>query len=155
MNMKLFASEQKVMEVLWRKGDLHAGRIAEILNDEIGWNRNTTYTVIKKCIEKGAIERQEPKQKNKHQGLSEQPHFSHTFQMFCHHSREYSMSFCIHMLLILFAALYIVCRPEEVCSVLFCNLLINISQLFGDFYGFRREFLIKSFFPDPFSKKDW
>ena len=73
--------------------------------------------------------------------------------MFCHHSREYSMSFCIHMLLIFFATLYIVCRPEEVCSVLFCDLLINISQLFGDFYEFRRKFLIKSFFPDPFSRK--
>ena len=77
MNMKLFDSEQKVMDVLWREGDLHAGRIAEIPNDEIAWNRNTTYTVIKKCIEKGAIERQEPKQKNKHQGLSEQPPISH------------------------------------------------------------------------------
>lgn len=61
MNMKLFASEQKVMEVLWREGDLHAGRIAEIPNDEISWNCHTTYTVIKKCIEKGAIKRQEPK----------------------------------------------------------------------------------------------
>jgi hypothetical protein len=57
------------------------------------------------------------------------------------------------MLLIFFATLYIVCRPEEVCSVLFCDLLINISQLFGDFYEFRRKFLIKSFFPDPFSRK--
>ena len=61
MNVKLFDSEQKVMEVLWREGNLHAGQIAEILKEEIGWNRNTTYTVIKKCIEKGAIERQEPK----------------------------------------------------------------------------------------------
>lgn len=24
------------------------------------WNKNTTYTVIKKCIDKGAIERREP-----------------------------------------------------------------------------------------------
>lgn len=61
MNVKLFDSEQKVMEVLWREGNLHAGQIAEILKEEIGWNRNTTYTVIKKCIEKGTIERQEPK----------------------------------------------------------------------------------------------
>lgn len=26
----------------------------------VGWNKNTTYTVIKKCIDKGAIERREP-----------------------------------------------------------------------------------------------
>ena len=26
----------------------------------MGWNRNTTYTLIKRCIGKGAIERREP-----------------------------------------------------------------------------------------------
>ncbi len=55
--MKLYDSELKVMEVLWREGDLYAGMLAKILKKEIGWNRNTTYTVIKKCIDKGAIER--------------------------------------------------------------------------------------------------
>lgn len=61
MKTKLFDSELKVMEVLWREGNLTAGQISKILKDEIGWNRNTTYTVIKKCIEKGSIERLEPK----------------------------------------------------------------------------------------------
>lgn len=61
MSIKLFDSELKVMETLWREGELSAGQIAAILKDEIGWNRNTTYTVIKKCIEKGAIKRTEPK----------------------------------------------------------------------------------------------
>ncbi|MDF2608942.1 MAG: BlaI family transcriptional regulator [Lachnospiraceae bacterium] len=55
--MKLFDSELKVMNVLWREGDLRAGKIAKILKDEVNWNRNTSYTVIKKCVEKGAIER--------------------------------------------------------------------------------------------------
>lgn len=58
--MKLFDSELKVMEVLWKEGDLTAGQLARILNEQTGWNRNTTYTVIKKLIEKGAIERYEP-----------------------------------------------------------------------------------------------
>ena len=49
---KLFDSELKVMEVLWREGSMTAGNIAAILAEEIGWNRNTTYTVIKKCVEK-------------------------------------------------------------------------------------------------------
>lgn len=61
MSLKLFDSELKVMEVLWREGTLTAGQIAGILKEETGWNRNTTYTVIKKCIEKGAVERTEPK----------------------------------------------------------------------------------------------
>lgn len=60
MVIKLFDSEFKVMEVLWKEGDLSAGQLAKILKEEIGWNRNTTYTVIKKCIAKGAIERYEP-----------------------------------------------------------------------------------------------
>ncbi|MDO5345831.1 MAG: BlaI/MecI/CopY family transcriptional regulator [Lachnospiraceae bacterium] len=59
--MRLFDSELKVMEVLWREGDLPAGRIAAVLREETGWNRNTTYTVIKKCVEKGAIQRFDPK----------------------------------------------------------------------------------------------
>ena len=60
MRIKLYDSELNVMDVLWRLGDLPAGRIAQILKTETGWNRNTTYTVIKKCIEKGAVERTEP-----------------------------------------------------------------------------------------------
>ena len=58
--MKLFDSEMKVMEVLWREGDVTAKRISEILKEEIGWNKNTTYTVIKKCAAKRAIERIDP-----------------------------------------------------------------------------------------------
>ena len=60
MKIKLFDSELKVMEVLWKEGSLTAGQLAIILKEETGWNRNTTYTVIKKCIDKGAIERLEP-----------------------------------------------------------------------------------------------
>lgn len=60
MEVKLFDSELKVMESLWQEGDLTAGQLAKILKEETGWNRNTTYTVIKKLIDKGAIERYEP-----------------------------------------------------------------------------------------------
>lgn len=58
--MTFFDSELKVMEVLWTHGDLRAKAISDILKEEVGWNINTTYTVIKKCIKKGAIERLEP-----------------------------------------------------------------------------------------------
>lgn len=58
--MKLFDSELKVMDVLWRRGDTTAKEISNILADSVGWNMNTTYTVIKKCVAKGAIRRSEP-----------------------------------------------------------------------------------------------
>ena len=52
MDLKLFDSELKVMDTLWKAGgDLPAGQIAKILSEEIGWNRNTTYTVFKRfCL---------------------------------------------------------------------------------------------------------
>lgn len=57
---KLYDSELKVMGVLWNEGDVPAKHIADILNKELGWNKNTTYTLIKRCMKKGAIERSEP-----------------------------------------------------------------------------------------------
>ena len=60
MDGKLFDSELKVMDVLWREGDATAKHISNVLKEEVGWNMNTTYTLIKRCIKKGAIERSEP-----------------------------------------------------------------------------------------------
>ena len=60
MEVKLFDAELKVMGVLWDEGDHPARYIAEVLTGRYGWNINTTYTLIKRCIKKGAIERSEP-----------------------------------------------------------------------------------------------
>ena len=60
MKIKLFDSELKIMEILWKGGDTTAKRIAEITKEQIGWSKTTTYTIIKKCIDKGAIERNDP-----------------------------------------------------------------------------------------------
>ncbi len=60
MTVKLFDSELKIMGVLWREGDTTAKHISDVLKEEVGWNMNTTYTLIKRCIKKGAIERSEP-----------------------------------------------------------------------------------------------
>lgn len=58
--VKLFDSELKVMDLLWKQGDITAKELAETLAREVGWNKNTTYTLIKRCIKKGAIQRSEP-----------------------------------------------------------------------------------------------
>lgn len=58
--VKLFDSELKVMDILWKEGDVPAKQIADTLTKEYGWNKNTTYTLIKRCMKKGAIERSEP-----------------------------------------------------------------------------------------------
>lgn len=58
--MALFESERKIMEVLWREGSIKASDLAKIVNQNIGWSRNTTYTVLNKCVEKKLVKRSEP-----------------------------------------------------------------------------------------------
>lgn len=60
MELKLYDSELKIMELLWAGGELSAKELAERAKAQVGWSKTTTYTVIKKCIDKGAVERREP-----------------------------------------------------------------------------------------------
>ena len=60
MESKLFDSERKVLECLWDHGDLTAKELAKRLGAQVGWSKTTTYTVIKKCIDKGAVQRIDP-----------------------------------------------------------------------------------------------
>lgn len=59
--MKFHDTELKIMEVLWREGDVPARHIAEVVGAQTGWNVNTTYTMLKRMIAKGAIERRDPR----------------------------------------------------------------------------------------------
>ena len=61
MSIKIQDSELRIMNLLWKRGDMTAKQISDVLNMEIGWNINTTYTLINRLITKGAIRRQEPK----------------------------------------------------------------------------------------------
>ena len=60
MEIKLFDSELKIMGILWNEGDVNAKHIADVLGKQVGWSKTTTYTVIRKCLDKGAISRIEP-----------------------------------------------------------------------------------------------
>ena len=60
MKEKLFDSEAKVMNIIWEKGPLSAKEISVVAAAAVGWNKNTTYTVIKKLEAKGFIRRDEP-----------------------------------------------------------------------------------------------
>ena len=60
MREKLYDSEAKVMEIIWAKSPISAKDISLVAADTIGWNKNTTYTVIKKLEAKGFIHREDP-----------------------------------------------------------------------------------------------
>ncbi len=53
-------SELRVMNLLWKNGNMTARELAAALGESVGWSKTTTYTVIKKCVEKGAVTRREP-----------------------------------------------------------------------------------------------
>lgn len=59
--MKINESELKIMNILWCQGELSATDIVVQMKELTGWNKNTTYTLIKRLVEKGAVERIEPK----------------------------------------------------------------------------------------------
>lgn len=52
--------ELNVMELLWTNEALAAKDIARIIKEYIGWEKNTTYTVINRLIAKGAIKKETP-----------------------------------------------------------------------------------------------
>ncbi len=59
-DIKLHEGELNIMELLWSNKSLAAKDIAKIIKEYVGWEKNTTYTVIKRLVEKGAIRREEP-----------------------------------------------------------------------------------------------
>lgn len=57
MKEKLYESELKVMEILWSEGDMAARDLASKLKASTAWDKTTSYTIIRKCTEKGLVER--------------------------------------------------------------------------------------------------
>ena len=60
MTQKLFDSEFKVMELIWAHEPISAKELSILAEKEYAWNKNTTYTVIKKIESKGYIKRTDP-----------------------------------------------------------------------------------------------
>ncbi len=58
--LKLSASELRLMELLWDNDQVTAAELHRRAAAEIGWNKNTTYTILKKLVDKGAVERGDP-----------------------------------------------------------------------------------------------
>ena len=57
---KLNNSQVKVMQLLWENGATTAKNLCLMAAERYEWNKNTTYTVIKKLEAKGFIKRTEP-----------------------------------------------------------------------------------------------
>ena len=56
--MNIRQTEFQILDVLWTEGEMTAGQLCRVMQYKIAWKRSTTYTVLKKCDEKGFIERE-------------------------------------------------------------------------------------------------
>ena len=59
-NIKIHNSEMHIMNKIWDEGQIRAIDLANWALENLGWKKNTTYTVIKKLVDKEAIQRTEP-----------------------------------------------------------------------------------------------
>lgn len=52
---KVFESEYRFCLILWRHEPIGSAKLAKICNEELGWSRTTTYTVIKRLSDRGVV----------------------------------------------------------------------------------------------------
>lgn len=51
--VKLFDGEYRIMQIIWENEPLSSRELAEICFKQLDWKRTTTYTMLKRLIEKG------------------------------------------------------------------------------------------------------
>lgn len=53
--LKLCDSDYRFMQVVWEYAPIPSGELVKRCDEELGWKKSTTYTVIRKLSEKGYI----------------------------------------------------------------------------------------------------
>lgn len=53
---KLFDAEFKFMSIVWEAEPLTTRRLTELCQERLGWKRTTTYTVLRKLIDRGILQ---------------------------------------------------------------------------------------------------
>lgn len=56
---KIFESEYRFLCVLWENEPIGSTELIKICEQELGWKKSTTYTVIKKLSEKGIVKNEQ------------------------------------------------------------------------------------------------
>jgi len=51
---KLFDAEYRLMEILWELEPINSTKLVGVCGEKLGWNKSTTYTVLRKICQKGA-----------------------------------------------------------------------------------------------------
>lgn len=56
----IFDAEMHLMVKIWDEGSIKAIDLANWATETLGWKKNSTYSILKKLLEKGAVHREEP-----------------------------------------------------------------------------------------------
>lgn len=56
IDLKLHDAEFKFMNIVWECEPVNSTELAKICGERLGWKKPTTYTVIRKLVERGVIE---------------------------------------------------------------------------------------------------
>ncbi|MDP4094221.1 MAG: BlaI/MecI/CopY family transcriptional regulator [Bacillota bacterium] len=54
-NIKIFDAEFKFMCIIWDNEPIKSTELVKKANEELGWKKSTTFTVIRRLCERGAI----------------------------------------------------------------------------------------------------
>ena len=57
--LKLCDSDYRFMQVVWEYAPIPSGELVKRCDEELGWKKSTTYTVIRKLSEKGYIQNED------------------------------------------------------------------------------------------------
>ena len=52
---KLGVVESRFADIIWREEPLTSGELVKLCREELGWKKSTTYTVLKKLVERGVL----------------------------------------------------------------------------------------------------
>lgn len=53
---KIFEGEYRFLNILWENEPIASPKLVQLCNEQLGWKKSTTYTVIKKLTEKGIVQ---------------------------------------------------------------------------------------------------
>ena len=54
-NIKIFEVEYRFMLIVWEHEPINSTELVKLCNEKFGWKKSTTYTVIKRLSERGAL----------------------------------------------------------------------------------------------------
>ncbi len=52
---KIYEGEYRFLNILWENEPITSPKLVQLCNEQLGWKKSTTYTVIKKLIDKGIV----------------------------------------------------------------------------------------------------